>query len=185
MAPILVRGAAKKRSESSLKNRLLPLETRADGDPEKRLSPALSPLDLTHAQPETLRPDPSLTLLRASPGVASGGEPYFSGVDFRDQITAVLHVHEIHVFALFGDADEFGPEAVEFPFRGILSWLGFVRIWCFLGRFHVLSLTDGSCAELRNTARAKVERLRQASRSPHTVARGATTTCLLPGSPLR
>lgn len=72
MAPILVRGAAKKRSESSLKIRLLPLETRADGDPEKRLSPALSPLDLTHAQPETLRPDPSLTLLRASPGVASG-----------------------------------------------------------------------------------------------------------------
>lgn len=59
MAPILVRGAAKKRSESSLKIRLLPLETRADGDPEKRLSPALSPLDLTHAQPETLRPDPS------------------------------------------------------------------------------------------------------------------------------
>ena len=49
--------------------------------------------------------------------------------------------------------------------------MGFVRIWCFLGRFHVLSLTDGSCAELRNTARAKVERLRQASRSPHTAAR--------------
>ncbi len=49
--------------------------------------------------------------------------------------------------------------------------MGFVRIWCFLGRFHVLSLTDGSCAELRNTARAKVERLRQASPSPHTAAR--------------
>ena len=81
-----------KGSVSSLKSPLL-LEARADGDPEKRLSPALSPLDLTHAQPETLRPDPSLTLLRASPGVASGGEPYFSGVDFRDQITAVLHVH--------------------------------------------------------------------------------------------
>ena len=72
LGPHLGSWRGEKEEREFVKNRLLPLETRADGDPEKRLSPALSPLDLTHAQPETHRPDPSLTLLRASPRVASG-----------------------------------------------------------------------------------------------------------------